>query len=72
MAKLLSTPDGHDCHAELGLLLDSLKFNRTARPGSIAECSCKRQWELKDDQRDGLYWAWSPLPVADVPTGDRS
>lgn len=27
------------------------------QPGSIVECSCGLRYTLRDDQRDGLYWA---------------
>lgn len=33
--------------------------------GSIWMCSCTKQWMLiwKEDQRDGVYHTWDPIPA---------
>lgn len=49
MARLIHVPDQHNCRTELSSL--------GKQPvGSIAECSCRKQYVMRDDQRDGPFW----------------
>lgn len=56
MASVISRPSTHNCRAEIAE--DLLEAELPV--GTIVECSCKRQFVRRDDQRDGLYWADSP------------
>lgn len=50
MATVVSRPESHDCHRELQEL--------SKEPiGTVAKCSCGRRFVMRDDQRDGPYWA---------------
>jgi hypothetical protein len=37
------------------------KFYNEHKPqmqvGSVVECDCGKEWKLREDQRDGLYWS---------------
>lgn len=55
----------HPCREEIAKDLGAFDL----RPGSIAECSCGKQFVLRDDQRDGLYWA--DIPRSDVMTAEE-
>lgn len=52
MAKVIKTVARHVCQEELADLDTSVLWI-----GSVAECSCGKQFVRRDDQRDGMYWA---------------
>lgn len=39
---------------------DERRAGRPMDVGSVVECDCKRLYQLRDDQRDGLHWAALP------------
>lgn len=53
MARVIVEAVKHDCYAELAELDYD---NPDLHLGSVAECSCKRQFKKAEDQRDGPYW----------------
>jgi hypothetical protein len=50
MARIIYIPEQHNCH-------DELKPFDPMPVGTVAECSCGTKWVMRDDQRDGPYWA---------------
>ena len=49
MAKIIHTPDIHDCHTELA--------NLGPQPlGTIAECSCEKRYQRHRPQLNGELW----------------
>ncbi len=47
---VIHTPDQHRCD-------DELKTFGPQPIGTIAECSCGTRYVMRDEQRDGPYWA---------------
>lgn len=54
MARVIKAAVHHNCHIELKQLDEE---NPELYIGSIAECSCGRQFKKLDSQRDGIYWS---------------
>ena len=54
MAHIIYAPDQHDCHSELREL-DHLQVNLLPL-GTVAECSCGKQYIKRDTQFHGRYW----------------
>ena len=59
MAKIIYSPNLHDCR-------DELKDLGSQRVGTVAQCSCGTRWVVREDQRDGYYWTPQPGPVYSV------
>lgn len=57
MAKVIKeVVRSHDCQAELKQDLGPMDLH----PGTIAECSCGKRFERRDDQHDGPFWVELP------------
>lgn len=53
--KLIEMPQPRcDCHTKA---MEFFKAHGEVWPlGTVIECDCGKQFVLRDDQRDGLYW----------------
>jgi hypothetical protein len=54
MAKVIHVPSDHRCQRELDNDLGPVGDQKI---GTIAECSCGRQFKVAETQFDGTYWA---------------
>lgn len=54
MAEIISVPSQHNCRKEL---LRDLGDESKLYYGTVAKCSCGKNFRLENDQRDGNYWS---------------